>query len=239
MYSLKPKIKFFIAIAVCLLVFGFNYASANVSDQLLELSKRIQELTAKEKQLKSGIVTKQEEAASLARDISVLNAQILRIQTSISRTENEIESTSLQIQQVRGEIFDIEDVLSDKKDMMAVLLRALHDIDNQNLTAILLGSESISEFFSEMEYVNDISGNIIVTLQELLETKEELMETELFNTDKNIESERLNVKYKSNQSALSGTKGRKDNLLVATKGKEEEYKRMLTEVEQDMEKFFR
>jgi len=122
---------------------------------------------------------------------------------------------------------------------MTALLRTLYDIDNQNLTAIFLGSESISEFFSEMEYVNDISGNIIVTLQELREAKEELMETELTLSDKKIESERLSVKYKSNQSALSGTKGRKDNLLVATKGEEEEYKRMLTEVEQEMEKFFR
>ena len=189
MLSLKSKTIIFI-VAV-LLVFGFNYASANVSNQLLELSKKIQELQAMEKQLKSGIVTKQNEAVSLARDISVLNAQILRIQTSLSRTENEIEVTGLQIQQVREDIFDVEDVLSGKKDLMAALLRELYDIDNQNLTAILLGSESISEFFSEMEYVNDISGNIIVTLQELRETKEELMETELVLSDKKIESERL------------------------------------------------
>ena len=108
MLSLKSKTIIFI-VAV-LLVFGFNYASANVSNQLLELSKKIQELQAMEKQLKSGIVTKQNEVVSLARDISVLNAQILRIQTSLSRTENEIEVTGLQIQQVREDIFDVEDV---------------------------------------------------------------------------------------------------------------------------------
>ena len=236
MLSLKSKTIIFI-VAV-LLVFGFNYASANVSNQLLELSKKIQELQAMEKQLKSGIVTKQNEAASLARDISVLNAQILRIQTSLSRTENEIEVTGLQIQQVREDIFDVEDVLSGKKDLMVALLRELHDIDNQNLTAILLGSESISEFFSEVEYVNDIGGNIIVTLQELREAKEELMETESVLSGKKVEAERLSVRYKSEQSALSGTKSRKGNLLEVTKGEEEEYKRMLTEVEQEMKEFF-
>jgi len=236
MLSLKSKTIIFI-VAV-LLVFGFNYASANVSNQLLELSKKIQELQAMEKQLKSGIVTKQNEAASLARDISVLNAQILRIQTSLSRTENEIEVTGLQIQQVREDIFDVEDVLSGKKDLMAALLRELYDIDNQNLTAILLGSESISEFFSEVEYVSDIGGNIIVTLQELREAKEELMETESVLSGKKVEAERLSVKYKSDQSALSGTKNRKGNLLEVTKGKEEEYKQMLSEVEQEMKQFF-
>ncbi len=236
-HNLNSKTKILV-IAVCLLVFGFNHASANVSDQLLELSKRIQELTAKEEQLKSGIVTKQQEAVSLARDINVLNAQILRLQTSIRRTENEITSTTLQIQQVRKEIFDVEDVLVEKKALITALLRELNEVDNKNLTAILLSSDSISEVFDEIEYVNNIGGNIVVTLQQLRETKEELMEKEGLLSGKKVEAERLSVQYQSNQASLSGTKNSKDYLLTATKGKEEEYKNILSEVEREKAKFF-
>ncbi len=238
-YILKDKICQTLAIVFFALFFVFQTASASISDQLLELSKRIEELTKKERQLKSGITTKHKEAESLARDISLLNAQILRIQNSLSLTEKEIEVTEIQIQEIRKEIFDVEDVLSGKKDMMTALLRELHEVDNKNLTAVLLSSDSISDFFDEIKYVSDIGGNIIVTLQELKETKEALMEREGFLSNKKIEAERLSLRYKSDKSALSGTKSGKDNLLVATKGEEEEYKKMLSEVEQEKAKFFK
>lgn len=219
-------------------IFWTGFASANVSDELLELSKKIEELTKKEQELKSGIAKKQEEAESLFRDIAILNAQILKLQTSISLTEHEIESTGLQIQRVRQEIFDIEDVLNGKKDAMSAFLRELDEADNKNLAAILLSNGSISDFFGEIEYVNEISGNITVALRELREAKEKLIEKEGILSDKKTEAEKLNVKYKSNKSALGGTKERKDNLLVTTKGQEEEYKEMLSEVEKEKARFF-
>ncbi len=237
-YILKNRIYQVLAITFFALFFVFQTVSATVSDQLLELSKRIEELTKKEQQLKSGIASKHKEAESLTRDISLLSAQILRIQNSLSLTEKEIEVSEIQIQEVREEIFSVEDILSDRKDMMIALLRELNEVDNKNLTAILLSSDSISDFFDEVKYVSDIGGNIIVTLQELRGTKEALMKKEGFLSDKKIEAERLSVKYKSDNSALSGTKSRKNNLLVTTKGKEEEYKKMLSEVEQEKAKFF-
>lgn len=227
----------------CLIIvfLGFLIAgnvSADVTDQLVELTKKIEELTKSEAQLKKNINQKSKEAQSLSKDIGILRAQILRLQTSIEITKNQIEVTGLEIQRVRQEIFDTEDILVRKKRSIKNLIRELNDIDNKSFAAIILNSGTLSDFFSEVEYVNGVSSSILATLQELRGVKEELLEKEGILSEKKIESERLSVQYQSRQSALSGSKVSKANLLDRTKGQEAEYIKLLSEVERQKAEFF-
>jgi len=225
-----------VLIFLALLVAG--NVSADVTDQLVELTKKIEELTKSEAQLKRNINQKSQQAKTLATDIGILKSQILRLQTSIEITKNRIEVTGIEIQSVRQDIFDTEDILVRKKRSIKSLIRELNDIDNKSFAAVILNSNSLSDFFNEVEYVNGVSGSILVTLQQLREVKEALLEQEGILSDKKIESERLSIQYQSRQASLSGSQASKANLLDRTKGQEEEYKKLLSEVEKQKAEFF-
>ena len=82
------------------------YASADANDdKILELRKKIAELTAQAEQYRKTALQKHQQADTLKRQLDILNNQILSLQKQIEATERNISMTKIEINDRQERIY--------------------------------------------------------------------------------------------------------------------------------------
>ena len=220
--------------------FSFNPVQAADSNtqRILELRKQIAELQKKSDQYKSIVATSQKQEASLKREINILNNQISDLQVQIQITEKEISATRLDIGELGTNIVRHEDVITDKKAVVANLITLLYQRDQENEIAMLLKNNSLSDFFNDLEATKNLNSDLLASITVLKTEKEALEKNKAELEGKKQELESLSQSAKIKAASLNNTKYSKDDLLQKTKGKEELYQKMLEGVEADQDRFF-
>lgn len=209
------------------------------SDALEEIDSRINQKTGSIKNLENQAANYQDQinqlssqAQSLENEVELFDAQIAQLELEIQATQVKIEQANLEIQKLLEQIAIKETEIEKEKLILRDLLRKVNDYDNETIFEILLKSKEISSFFNESDYVNTVGQKIKAVLDDLKVAKAELEAQREQAELKKKELEELEAEIRSNRDALAAQKAAKEELLDATKGSEDRFRNLLSNVMQ-------
>jgi len=224
-----------ISIVITFIFLGLlvSNADANIIDDLKNKisgrSDEIQKLEVEIEKYQEQLNEVGEEKASLQKEIKTIDITRKKLSTDIQVTENKVISTSFNINKLNIEIYDKEKDILGRQKVIKETIRSIDEIENNSLVELVLSSDNISDFWSEVENLESFQISMNESVKELQGLKKRL---ETNKTE--VESERNNlVSYKEKLSdqkvIVDNTKKIKDGVLTQTKNKESNYKKLLDE----------
>src|SRR3989338_4927795 len=215
------------------------FVSADINDdKILDLSKKIAELTAQAETYRKTALQKHQQADTLKRQLDILANQILKLQKEIEATEKKISVTKLEINDREGKIYDAGKKIEKEQSAIKEAITYIYRRDRTNLLAVLTQNDSISEFMGQAEDLARVSARLNQLLIDLKEHKAELEKQREDLLGKKQELEFLNKNQVNQKSSLDSNRITKDKLLVDTKGQEVKYQQLLSQVEKQQLAFF-
>ncbi len=206
-------------------------ALSNLEQYKKEIGTKAEELQKDIKSLKNQIgyldakVEKTEvEIRITQQEIDMLNLDITQIEEQIKNTEEEIQNTENKIEEVRQRLADT--------------VKKIYEYDAQNLVKITLASGALSDFFDEISYVENLQKSLSINLGQLKQEKKNLenKKSALEDQKASLAEKRREVSEKIDSfnktiAELDAEKKNKATLLEITKGDEEEYQKILKNIE--------
>jgi len=238
MFSLSKKI-FFSSLFILIAFFSFfSFASKThaESSELQAVESRRAELEQELANLEKEIAEKQaildgqkQKSASLTRDIGILK-------TKIEKAKLDIKSQNLIIKKLTEEIGDkvkTIETLSEKiekgKDSLAQLIRKTNEIDENTIVHIVLSTQTLSDFYSDLDSFSSINNSLEESVNEVKTVKKNT-ENEKDKLKKK-QDEEINAKAQLESFQRQIEKNQKDQkqLLSISKNKEKEYQKIVAE----------
>ncbi len=224
-------------LSLCMGVYSYaptlqaQVTSEDVARRRAELEAQLQQI---EKEIQAqGVLLegKQKERVSLERDVAILDAQIAKAKLAIRQRD-------LAIQQINGDIGEklvtigsLADKLTREKNSLAQLIRRTDQIDDLTMVEIIIGNQSLSDVFEELDSFTQLKialqdsfeeiENTVVTTEEAKSTLESKRsdETELRNLQL-LEKQKIEQQEKQKQNILSVTKGQEKSYQALINQKE-------------------
>jgi len=206
----------------CLLTSNSVSAQENNSDRVINLRQQIQELEKQSSEYKKTITQKQQEGKTLKRELSILENQIARLKINILSTNRKIDLTALEIDDLENEISTTKNRIDSNRKMISALLKQMNIIEKQDLAAVLLANPRISDFFSHVEHINNLQGQLAGNLKTFLELKNELEERKNAAENKKQEFQTLNRRQQSQKTASE------ENQVAKNEARNKNFRNFLT-----------
>jgi len=179
------------------------------------------------------------EKASLQSAINQLELERKKVQADISYTENKIDATDLEINKLSIEIKNTEEDIAFNKEAIGETIRLINQMDDDTLFEALLRHSNLSEFWNELDSIEQVRGVIADEVKSLVSHTVLLSEKREDSTEKREDLLDLKQQYSDQNSVLVENKTEKSQLLSATKNEEAEYQRLLREKEAAKEKILK
>lgn len=222
---------FTIAFSLCLIFGVTNYSHAlSVSELQQEIEKKRLEkerLEAENRKLEAQIQETGKQAQTLQSAVKTLDTTQKKLQNDLKVTETKIGSTELSIKKLGLEISDKEKRIATNKEAMAETIRNLQSVSDKSFIESLLEYENINDLWDNIETLKKFQSSVQQSIRDLRNLKEELSEKKNQNEEKKVELVEFKEDLSDQKVVVEQNKKAKSTLLVQTKNKEEEYKKLL------------
>jgi len=237
--SRRTRDKIFSSFFCCLIIFSLvlitNFVFAETTDSdgkraeeiRAELNAQIEDLTKQIEQLQGTIAGVQAQGQSLSREVSMLNNQIKQFELEIKQTNLIINGLADDINDAQTKIGDLEQQTNDEKIILGELLREIYKYDDVSLLEIILTKEKLSDFFSEIQSLDDIQLRIQNSLKEIGVLKNNLEDKKIEFEDQKNEMVALRAVQEAQKYSIEKKKQERQKLLNETKGQESLYQKLI------------
>ncbi len=176
---------------------------------------------------------KRREATTLERDIAIFNAQIAKAKLEIKARDLSIAKLVEGIEVRTRLVSALLAKIGREKSSLAELIRRVNEMDSASLVEIVLGYKTLSDFFADLDNFESIQGAVQASFGEIKKTKESA-ETEKDDLE-NQKSEEMDLRNLQGleKKRTEEAEANKKYLLKQTKGKEQEYQKILTSRKKD------
>ncbi|MBI5465921.1 MAG: peptidoglycan DD-metalloendopeptidase family protein [Candidatus Kerfeldbacteria bacterium] len=230
---------------ICWLVLLFllwsNLAAAadtvtDINNQIQDKQQRLTELKKQIEAYQNAIVTKQIQASTLKKQLSVLDDKTAKAELDIKANELKLNTATLQIQAVTLDIGRRNQEISDKKSQIAELLRQINQADRWSMLEIFVLNSSLGQFFEQLAYLEALQGKLQQNINDMQKLKTELerhqQDLALLRTELVRQKEELELA----KSTLKTDQETKQNLLLQTKQSESKFQTLLFQAQEEQEK---
>jgi len=170
---------------------------------------------------------KQSEKATLSNQIAILDNRIKKFELDVEGVEIDINLTGLEIKKTNADIETKNKEIKKAEENLSIVLNSLSKEGDDNLVEIFLLNNNLSEFLSQIQYLEDINNGIAKSLKDILNYKKGL-EEEKYNLDaQNQKLEKLKISLKEKLIIIQIEIESKKFILEQTKKSEEEYQRLV------------
>lgn len=190
-------------------------------------------LEAKIKEYQSALTNKSAEIASLKNEISRINTQISKLNLEIKKTENQIYVTRINIQETQGDIEETELSISEKREVLASLLREINKFENEGGIEQFLKYGTLTEVVKQISHIDTLQEKMNDVLYDTKVLKNNLETKEVVLKENKKDLENKNAQLAEQKSAQQSEKTRKNSILTVTKGEEAKYQQLLSKVEKE------
>jgi len=204
---------------------SLNQLYSEISDK----KKEVGDIEAQISKFKSAIRNKQKQSSTLNNQLGILDDQI-------SKTELEIEKIKIQINQINLEIRVNEKNIADTtakiykiRGQIAEFIRTMNMRDDKSYLEVIALYGSLSDFFDEVTYLENLEGDLKFSLQQVKFFKKELDEENQNLNDRQKKLVSINKELAEKKLDLEGNQNTKNYLLDQTKRDETRYQRLLAE----------
>lgn len=204
-----------------------------LNEQIEQKKLQLQEIDEKIKQYESSLESKQAEALTIEGQISLLEGQIVQTNADVERISLEVERTGLEIQQAELDIQKKREQLEILHTRLADYIRLLNELDQQTVIDALLAEGSVSEFFSRVQYAEDISGKLKENTLTVRDAKDDLESYQKTQESKKVELTALQDRLAASVSGLQSQQAYKSDLLAETKEDQEVFEDLLSQAQRE------
>ncbi|MEK7102105.1 MAG: peptidoglycan DD-metalloendopeptidase family protein, partial [Patescibacteria group bacterium] len=162
--------------------------------------------------------------------MSILEERLEAVRLDIQATRGEIETVELELKQLRLEIEEKNKHIARHKEMLSELIRTIQRESDRNYLELLLSNNSFSEFFSEVQYLQEVYSDVGAQAKTLRLVKEELQTKESALSDKQNALEKLEEALAIKEQEVKNQRNYKEKLLTETKENEATFQGMLADL---------
>ena len=194
----------------------------NLENQLAELEKQIADSEAV-------ILQYQKQGRTLQNEIKGLESQIAKLSLQIKTVNLNLEKLNQEISVTRTKISSVEENIAFNKKALSRVLQDVYENENKSLMEIFFTSPNLSNFFSNLNNLMLVQDNLRTALNKVT-----LLRTDLLDQKEQLALEKSDAEilkaYRANQKQdIEKNQSQKNEILKITKGKESEYKKIVTE----------
>lgn len=197
---------------------GFNgiiFAAASDTLSQKDVTKsRIEDLKSQIQMYQQQIDAKSAKEESISNDISIIQADIKKIELQIQENELQIFGLDTDISQKETEIESMQKQVDGKNRMLSRLLQVLYEKGGLEAEQIILGQQNFSEYYAEVENLQDFESQIREVHDQLVLSRDELRGQKEKLIEDRIEKENMRTIQLDQQNALVQEK-QMESLLVS------------------------
>ena len=241
--KLKTKFIFLYVVVSFVLLFIFPYSHVS-SDTATDLKNKIDDRTSQIKKLEEEIKQYNQEvtnvnsqAKTLQTTIKSLDLTKKKITTDLTLTEKKINRAELTIDQLTFAISSTTGQIDRNKKAIGLLLRNSQDLEESNLFATLLGGKDITDIWDDIEHIRQVHNQIRLKSEELRSLKADLESKQAQMTGQKTQLVSLKQDLSGKKQAVESTQQEKNQLLAQTKNKEQVFKNLIKDREQQKAQF--
>lgn len=199
-----------------------------------QLRTQLKEVQGQIEEYQQNIEETKKTQKSLSREMQILDAEVKKQRLQIKEIGLSLQEVEADIREKNNEINSLEDKLKSKKLLLDASLKRLEQYDNISWIGILFSGTSISEFFNQIRYIQNIQNEVnefitnIDFIRKDLEGQREDLE------DKKSDIIRLKSLNTLQQASLEQKQKEKTTLLARTKGQEKLYAESLKKSQKEI-----
>src|SRR3990167_367978 len=202
---------------------------AQKAEEAKKLREALQELENELQQINSQVNAHKQEADSYDRDISILEGEIRVAEIKIQRNRLVMNQTDFAIQQNRETIALLEEKAEKQRELLGKLILSIYKLDDTTSLEIILTSNSMSEFFNDINHIKTLQESLNDTLDKIKEIKKDI-ETEQVALEQKSENQLKLIQIQQLEQAELGQKADdKEVLLKASRSREYAFREVAQE----------
>ncbi len=168
---------------------------------------------------------------NLEQEIQYLNAQIRKTELEIQAIKYEINILNKRIRSTQKAIEEAENKINSSKINLTRAIRTYYQLSQKSFIEVVLAEQNLSDYFSNIVYLNKLQESINSQIEELKKLKQNLDYQKQKLEDAVDEQENLLKIADLKRNELANLQQEKNELLSITKGQEKIYQKLLTEKE--------
>lgn len=206
-----------------------------INDDISDKKSNIQKLQEKQQKFSETIKKKQKEKASLYNQMALIDNKMAKSELDIELVEVDIDKTYLEIKKTKIEVEDLNKNIEKEKKHIASMLRLINKKENVSSLEIMLLNDTLSDFLSQIKYLEDMNEGLKKSLKVLQKAKRGA-ETEIsILNNKEEELDRLKTELIEKGNRLEAEKENKVHILSQVGQSESEYLRLLSQAKKEQE----
>lgn len=194
---------------------------------------QISSIQQRQKAYSSLIAKKREEQANLNNQLVIIENRVSKSELDLEETDNEIKETELEIKKITIDLENINRATEKNKEHIASLLTLMYRQDQISTLEILLANDSLSEFLDQAKYLENTSGEVSKSLDDLKTSREQLLAGQEAMKKKSEELSLLKRKLEERKDALVYEQNSKEQVLQETKLSEQNYQKLLAQAKKE------
>jgi len=140
---------------------------SSYADEKTDLENKLKEAKQDVKDAKQDYQAKRSKELSLAEKISSLEASILKTENELKETKKDIEENNKKIEAVTKEVVQLESEVGTQNSELMGRLRMMYTAGDSSVLEVLLNSEDIVDFLSNLDMIQKIHAQDVKVLDEL------------------------------------------------------------------------
>ncbi|MBI2551408.1 peptidoglycan DD-metalloendopeptidase family protein [Candidatus Uhrbacteria bacterium] len=204
-----------------------------IQDALKEKKASIDQLNRKIGEYKEKISAKEKEVSSLTGELELLANRIAKSQLDSKATEEKIALATEEIGLLTAEQERLETELANKTSALASMLKTLQVEDQTMDLRLIFGSESFSELFDHIQYLESINSDLGASVKDVrsLHGQVELARTEAEKKKGLLVI--LKQELEQTQHQLEQEIGAKESLIAQTQSSEAQFHELLLSLKEE------
>lgn len=198
---------------------------AQLRAELADIEKQIQ-------QQQNILNQKQQEGASIQRDIAILDAKISQAKLKIKAHELAISKLGKDITIKVNTIKALDSRIDQGKDSLAQIIQRTRELDNYSLVEAMLSNKNISNFFADIDSYAAIQNSLQTELADIRDAKaqDEVAKAQL--DDKRNQEIDTKVNVESEKKKIESSEAEKKRLLTLNKNEQKGYQSVIANKQQ-------
>jgi murein DD-endopeptidase MepM/ murein hydrolase activator NlpD len=192
----------------------------------------IKKLQEEKKKYQAELQKNQQKSGGLKQEIASIDSSIQSVSKTIAITQRQIERAQLQIRQLGVEISQKDSSIKKVKNGLADSVATFVRHEQEPLIYGLLRDTSLSQFFRALNEAALLQKNMLVTLGDLHQLREEQAVQKSEGEEKKNELQGFENNLTTQKQSQVAIKSDRNNLLAVTKNQEKLYQQLIKEQEQ-------
>lgn len=210
-----------------------NEAIKKINQEIQSKKRQVQQIQSNQERYVQLIKEKVNEKLSLQNELSLLDNRIAKAELDIENAQTEIDRTNLEIKKTALEIEEKNEKIIEEKDRIAKILKLIYKNDNVSTLEVLLLNNSLSDFLSQVKYLEDVNTEMKDSVQALDQYKNQLEDQNALLNKKNEELALLKKDLENKRAALSSEKDNKVYIIDQTNMSEMQFRSLLAQAKQE------